>query len=93
MGKYEQMPLKEFNEYLLKKVKIDFYEVTNNNEIEKTMVGIITECTVGSKKISIEKTQIDEYVLSVCKFLNESDNQVYPIMIRNIRNITLTTKE
>ena len=93
MGKYEQMPLKEFNEYLLKKVKIDFYEVTNNNEIEKTMIGIITECSVGLKKISIEKTQIDDHILSVCKFLNESDNQVYPIMIRNIRNITLITKE
>jgi hypothetical protein len=93
MEKYEQMPLNEFNKYLLRKVKIDFYEVINNNAIEKTMVGFITECTVGSKKISIEKTQIDEHILSVCKFLNESDNQVYPIMIRNIRNITLITKE
>jgi hypothetical protein len=93
MIKYEQMPLTEFSEYLLKKVKIDFYEIINNIEIEKSMVGIITECSVGSKKISFEKNQIEDHILSVCKFINESDNQVYTIMVRNIMNITPIIKE
>jgi hypothetical protein len=92
MNKFEQMPINEFDKFVNKRIKIDYFENVNDKTSLRTLVGIIKECSVGEKKTYIGNAIEKDFIPVICNFINEENKEHISIKIRNIENINIIEK-